>query len=159
MMEDITIRLFGKDDQALVEDFYNRMGFESRFFFNATGYNYQRTMRYFSENPDEHILHWMAVLDGKMVGYVFARDTDKGIVSLGIAVSDECKGQHLGERLIDTVKQWCRENGKGGILLTTHTANTRAQMLYLRCGFLHMGISNNRGEYLFLYNFDKDAEI
>ena len=32
MKEDIMIRLFNKDDKALVEDFYNRMGFESRFF-------------------------------------------------------------------------------------------------------------------------------
>ena len=156
MMEDISIRQFEKDDRELVEDFYNRMGYETRFFFNATGYNYQRTMRFFSEKPDKNTIHWMALKDGKMVGYVFAGNTHKAVVGLGIAVSDECKGKHLGEQLIDTVKQWCRDNDKGGIWLTTHAANIRAQMLYLRCGFDHMGTSNNRGEPLFLFNFDKE---
>ena len=151
------IRFFKPDDRQLVEDFYNQMGNESRFFFNPVGSNYRRTMRYFGDHPDNDILHWMALEDGKMVGYVFIWQVHSGVVELGIAVADDYKGHHLGEKLIDTVKDWCRQNGKGGILLTTHPANKRAQALYTRCGFEHIGTANFRGEFLYLFNFPEEA--
>lgn len=154
---DIEIRLFKAGDEALVKDFYDRMGYETRFFFNPIGSNYHRTMRFFSDQPDDDILHWMAVKDGRMVGYVFVWDIHHGIVEMGIAVADDYKGKHLGRQLIDTIKAWCVENGKGGILLTTHAANTRAQMLYLQCGFKHIGVSDNRHEQLYLFNLPMEV--
>jgi len=153
---DIEIRPFRGEDKALVEAFYAQMGYETTFFFNATGYNYRRTMRFFGEDPDPDIRHWAAILDGRMVGYVFVWQISKKIVEMGIVVADDCKGKHLGRALIDTVKDWCRANGKGGILLTTHPANIRGQMLYRRSGFEHIGTSNNKGEFLFLYTFPEE---
>ncbi len=149
---DIIIRPMQLDDKERVEAFYDAMGFESRFFFNSTGYNQRYTLRFFGDNPDKNSKHWVAIDEGgRMVGYVFLFQTHLKVVDFGIAVADDCKGKHLGRRLIDTVKAWCRENGKGGILLTTHPANTRGQMLYRRCGFVQIGTSNNCGEFLFMY--------
>ena len=147
------IRTFEKGDKQRVEDFFAQMSGEARFFFNANGYNQKNAMRFFGEKGDPNTIRWLALSEGRMVGYVFLWDLDKKIVSLGVAVSEDFKGKKLGEKLINTAKDWCKENEKGGIILTTHPANTRAQMLYYKCGFRFMGTSNNYGEFLYLYNF------
>lgn len=149
---DTEIRLLRQEDRPLVQAFYDQMGSESRFFFNATGYNYRRTMQFFGGEPDPDILHWGAFAEGRMVGYVFLWNLRYRVVEVGIAVADDFKGRHLGGRLLDTVKTWCAEHGKGGILLTTHPANIRGQMLYRRSGFQYLGTSDNKGEFLFLLN-------
>lgn len=153
---EIKIRELRREDRELVEEFYRQMGPETRFFFNSADYNYRRTMKFFGENPDPNVVHWIAVLGGRIVGYVFVWNTGKKIVEMGLAVSEDLKGKRLGGRLIDTVKQWCRDHGKGGILLSTHPANIRAQALYNRSGFRHLGASNNRGEYLYLFALSEE---
>lgn len=154
--EGVEIRLFEKTDEALVEEFYRQMGTETRAFFNPSGYNYNRSMRFFREEPQKGILHWMAVSEGKMAGYIFLWDVRDGVVWMGIAVAEAFKGRKLGEKLIRHAQDWCREHNKGGIMLTTHPANIRAQLLYRKCGFQFMGVSDNRGEYLYLYNITGD---
>jgi len=61
--------------------------------------------------------------------------------------------ESFGEKLIQTAEAWCRENGKGGILLTTHMANIRAQVLYERCGFERLGVHSESNELLYLLRF------
>lgn len=158
--QDLIIRPFELGDKEKVENFYDSMGFESCFFFNSLGSNKKYTLRFFGENPDKNSVHWLAIdtETDRMVGYVFLFHTNLKVVHFGIAIADDYKGKRLGRRLIDTTKKWCLENGKGGILLTTHPANIRGQMLYRRNGFVQIGTSNMDGEFLFLYNFPQEEK-
>ena len=158
--QDLIIRPMEMGDKEKVENFYDSMGFESCFFFNSLGANKKYTLRFFGDNPDKNSIHWLAIdtETNRMVGYVFLFHTNMKVVHFGIAIADDYKGKHLGRRLIDTTKKWCLENGKGGILLTTHPANIRGQMVYRRNGFVQIGTSNMDGEFLFLYNFPQEEK-
>jgi ribosomal protein S18 acetylase RimI-like enzyme len=149
-MDDIVIRPFEAGDRKLVEYFFAQMGSDSRAFFNRDNGNERRALAFFECDDSARIRRWMAVLDGRMVGYVFLYKMEKKVPWLGIAVADDMKGRHLGERLIDTTKEYCRENGMSGIILTTHVANIRAQVLYERCGFEHLG-THSSGEFLYIF--------
>ena len=46
-----------------------------------------------------------------------------------------------------------KDEGKGGLLLTTHTANLRAQCLYESCGFVCRGLCKNGTELFYLLRF------
>ena len=52
--------------------------------------------------------------------------------------------------LIDEAWSRLKARGAGGMLLCTHQANLRAQMLYYSYGFEHMG-NHTSGEMFFLY--------
>ena len=47
-------------------------------------------------------------------------------------------------------EEFCREHGKGGILLTTHVDNEIAQRLYRKVGYETIGL-DSRGELLMIY--------
>ena len=70
----------------------------------------------------------------------------------GIAVAEDWKGRHLGRELMARAEKHALENGKGGILLTTHTANLRGQGLYERSGYERLGVHTS-GEFLYLRRF------
>lgn len=137
-------------DKALMEAFFDQMGFEARAFFNHGDGN-RRFMESFMDGTcAEQSVHWIAEEDGKVAGYVFLTQCDTGIPWLGIAVAEFAKGRHLGRELIAVSQEWCRANGRGGILLITHQANVRAQMLYSSCGFKRQG-NHFSGEVLFCW--------
>ena len=46
-----------------------------------------------------------------------------------------------------------RKAGKGGIQLTTHVANLRAQALYEKMGFTLIGPTKNGTEFFYLYRY------
>lgn len=154
-MDKIVIREFCscQEDKKLVNDFFDNMGFDSKMFFNRGDGNRQNALKFFDGTLKNHTC-WMAVQNGKMVGYVFLWDVDKGVVWFGIAVSDELKGKGLGRKLAETAIDYAKDNGKGGVMLTTHCANFRGQALYEKCGFKKIG-TDPSGEYLYLLNFDK----
>ena len=147
------IRLFEMNDRPLVEKFFDQMAPDSRAFFNRGDCNRKSAMKFFDGADDSSVLRWLAVLDGEMVGYVFLWDTDTCIPWLGIAVAESMRGKRFGQTLIETAASWCRAHSKGGILLTTHMANVRAQALYVRCGFSLLGVSNTDNELLYLLRF------
>ena len=147
------IREFRLDDRQRVESFFARMGGESRAFFNRGRGNENWALEFFSgreSHPD--ILRWMLVEGDAMLGYVFLWDTATAIPWLGIAVAEEQKGKGLGKTLLRHALTWAKENGKGGVLLTTHTANLRGQGLYEGQGFERLGIHTS-GEILYLRRF------
>ena len=137
-------------DKALMEAFFDQMGFETRAFFNHGNGNRRFMESYMDGTCDEQSVHWIAEDDGKVAGYVFLTQCDTGIQWLGIAVAEFAKGRHLGRDLIAVSQDWCREHGRGGILLITHQANVRAQMLYSSCGFKRQG-NHSSGEVLFCW--------
>lgn len=152
-MREPTIRLIRPEDRELVNAFFDQMAPDSRALFNRNDGNRRWAMRYFDGTDTQAMRRWVALDDDGMVGYVFLWDVDTMIPWLGIAVAERLRGQHFGRRLIAQAEAWCREQGKGGILLTTHMANVRAQALYTRCGFEQLGVHGQSNELLFLKRF------
>ena len=152
LLQQITLRPLREDDEALINDFFDRMGPESRALFNRRDYNRKGVLKQ-CRTPLASRIYWLALLDGEMVGYVFFLDWDTGIPELGIAVRDDLQGQHLGKHLMEYAIEQAGSNGKGGIYLTTHTANLRAQVLYESLSFTCMGITKNGTELFYLYRF------
>ena len=83
----------------------------------------------------------------------FFLDWNTSIPALGIAVRDELQGKHLGRELVAFAQKTAREAGKGGIQLTTHVANLRAQVLYENMGFSCMGVCKNGTELFYLFRY------
>ena len=137
-------------DKALMEAFFDQMGFEARAFFNHGDGNRRFMESYMDGYCNEESVHWIADDGGKVAGYVFLTQCDTGIPWLGIAVAEYAKGRHLGRQLIATAQDWCKAHGRGGIMLITHQANIRAQMLYSGCGFKRLG-NHSSGEVLFYW--------
>ncbi len=152
---DIVIRPFAEGDAERVQAFFDQMGPESRFFFNRNHGNERGAMAFFKTGPIKDMRRFMAVRDGKMIGYVFFFAFDLKVPWLGIAVSEEAKGCHLGTRLMEFAKNYALQNGKGGILLTTHRANIRGQALYEKSGYEYLG-DHKSGELMYILDFKEE---
>ena len=150
----LTIRPFELGDSAMVTEFFDQMGGETRALFNRGDGNRRSAMGYFDGLDGDGIVRFAAVdPEGKMAGYVFLWDVGKLVPWLGIAVREEWKGRRLGGALLEHAAGWARARGCGGILLTTAQGNLRGQALYERCGFERLGIHSS-GEVLYLLRFE-----
>lgn len=151
------IRPLQAEDKERMQAFFDDMGEESAAFFNINRGNEKRTMAFFENGKPDHRF-WVleAEENGQPViaGLVFLWDLDASVVWLGIAVRDSFQGRHLGQALLSFVFEHCRQNGYGGVLLTTAVTNFRAQRLYERCGFVRIGKAEN-GEYLYIRRFER----
>jgi len=150
-MGKLETRTFEMRDRETVEAFFGQMGGETRALFDRAHGNMDNALRFF-EGKDRHVVRWLVLDQGRMVGYVFLWDLDMGIPWLGIGVAEDYKGRHLGRHLMETAQEYARSLGKGGILLTTHVANIRGQGLYEHCGYERMGMHSS-GETLYLLRF------
>lgn len=157
ILNDITLRELKADDIDLINDFFDCMSGESRALFNRRDYNRRGALKQCSAPlPDRK--YWIAELDGRMAGYVFLLDWNTSIPELGIAVRDDLRGKHIGKMLMSFVIQRAKDCGKGGIQLTTHIANLRAQILYESMGFVCKGQYKNGMELFYLLSF-RDSNI
>lgn len=152
---DLVIRPFVPGDRPLVEDFFARLGEEGSFFFNRNRGNERMTLSWF-DGALKNIVFFMAELNGKMLGYVFLYDLDVKTPWLGIAVSEDAKGQHLGTRLMAHAEAYARQHHKGAILLTTHMKNVRGQALYEKSGYTRIGV-HTTGELLYIHYFNEET--
>ena len=155
-VDDIVFREAKSGDEMLVNAFFDSLGAESRALFDRTGYN-RNKMLAFCKKYDATKRYWVALMDEKIAGIVFFAYWNTTIPSLGIAVSDDVKGKHLGSRLMDLAIENARSARKGGIRLTTHFANLRGQMLYEKKGFHCMGQYTNGQEFFYLLWFEDHA--
>ena len=147
-------RALTEKDIALVNEFFDSMGGESRALYNRTDYQRTWALKYCQRQNDPARRYWMAEKDGQMLGFVFLADWNTTIPMLGIGVRDDLKGMHLGSRLMDLAIEEVKKAGKGGIRLTTHIANLRGQMLYEKKGFRCMGQYTNGLEVFYLLWFE-----
>jgi ribosomal protein S18 acetylase RimI-like enzyme len=142
------IRPFEPSDRERVIAFFDSLDGEGRAFFNRNDGNRRWALKFF-DGDNSNIIRWMMLDGDRMIGYVFLWDTDKSVVWLGIALAGGYKGRGLGAHLLAHAKNWAVEHGKGGIMLTTHVANLRAQSLYERCGYERLG-SHSSGEVMYI---------
>ena len=152
---ELIIRPFAPADRPLVEDFFTRLGPEGNFFFNRGRGNEKGALSYF-EGAQNNKLHYMAELNGKMLGYVFLYHTNYKTPWLGIAVSEDAKGRHVGTRLMAYAEEQARALGKGALLLTTHRANIRGQALYEKSGYTRIGVHTS-DEVLYIRYFEEET--
>lgn len=140
------------EDENAINEFFDAMGAESRALFNRRGYNQRGVLKYCAR-PDKTRRYWIAETDGKMIGYVFFLDYNTSIPTLGLAVRDDLRGLHIGRELVSFAQSVAKDEGKGGIQLTTHVANLRAQTLYENMGFQCMGLCKNGTELFYLFRY------
>ena len=148
-----TLRPLGIEDAPLLEEFFAALGPESRALFNRRDYNKRGVLRAITHPDPAREYHVALGTDGRILGYVFFLCADTGIPELGVCVRDDCQGRGLGRALCSFAIERARATGKGGILLTTHTANLRAQVLYESLGFSCHGTTKNATELLYLLRF------
>lgn len=148
MENNFKIRQFRADDLDRVNEFFDCLTGESKVFFNRNDAT-RRSAHSFFKEEDSTFIRWMMLDGDKMIGYVLLWNIDKSVVWLGVALADGYKGKGLGSILLSHAKEWAIENGKGGIILSTHIANIRAQSLYERVGYERMGIHDS-GEILYI---------
>ena len=154
--ENLVIRPFAPGDLLLVEEFYRSLGEEGTFFFNGDGVNEKMSREWF-EGISNNNAYFMAVMDGKMLGYLVFYNYHYKTPWLGIALREDAKGMHLGTRLMAFAECYAREHGKGAIILTTHKDNIRGQALYKKSGYTYLGI-HTTGELLYIRYFEDTAE-
>lgn len=150
--EDHQVRPATISDTEIINEFFDAMSGETRSFFNRRDYNRRGILKWCA-SPEPTRKYWICLKDGVISGCFFFLDYDTGVPMLGIAVRDDLKGQHFGRSLINAAIEVARSEGKGGIQLTTHVANVRAQVLYEEVGFKHVGTFRNGVEFFYLLNF------
>ena len=154
LIDSLAVREITCDDTKKISDFFDKMGPESRSVFNRRDYNRRGVLKFIAK-PDGTRRYYAAELDGEIAAYFFFLDYDFSIPELGIAVRDDLAGRGIGTHLISLAKDMAKSEGKGGIQLTTHVANLRAQTLYESAGFVCKGVCKNGTELFYLLNFRK----
>ena len=154
LIEKITIKEATIDDEKIIGEFFDKMGAQSRSVFNRRDYNRKGILKSLKKE-DKTRVYYLAMVDGEMVGYFFFMDWHYSIPELGLAVRDDLFGNGIGTHLVALAKEMANSAGKGGIQLTTHVANLRAQCLYESAGFVCKGFCKNATELYYLLNFIK----
>ncbi|MBO5938358.1 MAG: GNAT family N-acetyltransferase [Clostridia bacterium] len=153
----IALREAKSGDEEMVNAFFDRMGGESRAVFNRGEYNRKGLLK-FCQKGDATRKYWLLVDGNEMLGYVFFLDWNMKIPTLGVAVRDDLRGRRLGRSLCEAAIEKAKQSRKGGIMLTTHPANARAQTLYESLGFRCFGIARNCVELFYILNFKDETK-
>ena len=135
MNDKITIRTYRPGDPSLVCYFQYKL-YEEQFHFN--GYYEKEMLGGMAELYDDlnGSQMWIAELDGKIVGDIAV--VKKGADSAKLrwfGVDLKVQGQGLGNRLLHTASQFCREKGYVHLTLSTLDILKPARHLYGKFGF------------------------
>jgi len=135
----VTLRRPRCDDVQKVLDYFESLGEASRGFFHPHPFDRENAERMCRE--DSH--SWYRVVaeaDGRIVGYAwFAPWKDHQCPTVGIGISDEFQGRHLGGALMDALIDEAKERGLPGLRLSVYPENERALKLYTSRGFRIVG--------------------
>ena len=154
----LTYKQLDERDEGLVNDFFDACGGESRAMFNRRDYNRRRALKY-CKKPDASRIYFAVYLDGEPIGLVFLLDFDTAVPELGLAIKDAYAGHGLGFEIAEYAIQFAKESGAGGMYLTTHIANVRAQALYEKLGFKLIGPTKDSTELAYLMRFKRSIQV
>ncbi len=83
----------------------------------------------------EHDALWVLEQQGRIVGYAGAPETVPGVLSIGMAILAEARGQGGGRALLAAVQDHARATNAHKISLEVWIDNARAIALYAAAGF------------------------
>lgn len=88
----------------------------------------------------DHDKIYVAVIDGKVVGYVHANDYNLIYapamkIIMGIAVAGKYKRMGIGKALLVAVENWAKDDGASGVRLVSGAMRKEAHVFYERCGY------------------------
>lgn len=97
------------------------------------------------ENPHSH--YYIALEDGKLIGYAgMLAVLDEGHI-MNIAVDKGHRGQGIGKKLVNTLLGKARQLGLIGLTLEVRSGNKQAINLYESLGFVSVGIRKDYYHY------------
>ncbi len=106
---------------------------------------------------NENARYLVAKLDRKIVGYVgIWLILDEGHIT-NVAVHNDYRGQKIGDKLVQSLVNLCKENNINSMTLEVRVSNTVAQSLYKKYGFKLAGIrkeyySDNKEDAMIMWN-------
>ncbi|GIH13717.1 GNAT family N-acetyltransferase [Rugosimonospora africana] len=100
----------------------------------------------------QHAACWVAVLDGRTVGYLVARVNGPyptRPIKVGelenVFVEPDYRGQGVGTGLVAAFARWAADSGAQRLAVTAYAANERAIAFYRRHGFTPRSLSLESG--------------
>ncbi|MCC0628301.1 MULTISPECIES: ribosomal protein S18-alanine N-acetyltransferase [unclassified Clostridioides] len=114
------------------------------------------------ELSNEVARYIVAKLDGKIVGYVgIWLILDEGHIN-NVAVHSDYRGKKIGDKLIKSIVDLCKDNNISSITLEVRVSNKIAQNLYRKYGFRMDGIrkeyySDNKEDAIIMWNQIKEV--
>ncbi len=140
---DVTIRPIVAADAPALEDFYRRLGDDSRrlrFFAVTSGLTHAQSAAFCS--PDHcHEEGFVATITGgagggsaRVVGHVCLEPAGDGRAEVAIAVADDLQRRGIGQQLMEAALEWAREAGVGTLIATTLASNAGIHRLIASLG-------------------------
>ncbi|MBN1348462.1 GNAT family N-acetyltransferase [candidate division KSB1 bacterium] len=74
-------------------------------------------------------------------------------------ISPDFRGSEVARELIETILQWCQENGIRRVLATVTRTNARALRFYRKCGFDYAEICDAPGSLVLMRDIGSDRAI
>ena len=111
-------------------------------------------------DPAANSYSLVAEIDGKIVGQigmeVFSNHRRKHVANIGMGVSEDCQGQGIGSRLLESMLQLANNwLAVKRVELEVYTDNPAAKALYEKYGFIVEGTAKGyafrNGEYVDVY--------
>lgn len=132
---DVTIRTYRPGDPSLVCCFYYRL-YEQQYHFNGSVEKYFiKGMAELFDDPQGNQM-WVAEQDGKIVGSIaVVRRGDHAAQLRWFGVGTEIQGLGIGNRLLETAMDFCRERRYWDLALWTIDILKPARHLYGKHGF------------------------
>ena len=96
-----------------------------------------------AELDNDSSLFYVAVEDGKVIGYIgMSFVLDEGYI-YNVAVDGSHRKKGVGSALIQTLTTHCRKNGFAFLTLEVRESNAAARSLYEKFGFIKVGERKN----------------
>lgn len=89
--------------------------------------------------------HWLGVAENSISGQVVAwlhaslvcaLESDPHAEILGLVVDEGCRGQGVGQQLVDAAAQWARDQGMERLWVRSNLVRQQAHHFYRRLGFV-----------------------
>jgi len=147
----LNIKVLTRMDRGAIESFYDRLSTESLNYYDVRQTSKLGLMNSLSGCAGSK-RNYGVFLNGELVGLSVMWDYDKSVPWFSIIIADDMQGKGIGRRLLEYNIRMAQNDQKGGILLTTHITNIRAQSLYVHSGFERLGV-HSTGEELYIKRF------